>query len=85
MLTTDNVQGTQGNVIEAVELTFPCLFLQFLHQNLSLFVHHFQEVRQDGEVEGGSQHLSPLTPLRPGADQKKKTSKKDKTHVYTLV
>lgn len=76
MLTTDNVQGTQGHVTEAVERTLPHLLLQLLHQDLGLLVHHFQEVRQDGEVEGGSQHLSPLTPLMASADQKKKTSKR---------
>lgn len=72
ILTTDNVQGTQCHVIEAVEWTLPCLLVQLVHQDLSLLVHHLQEVRQDGEVEGGSQHLSPLTPLCPSADEKER-------------
>lgn len=63
ILTTDDVQGTEGDVIEAVEWTSPHLFLQLLHQDLCLLVHHLQEVSQDGEMEGGCQHLPPLTPL----------------------
>lgn len=70
-LTTNNVQGAEGDVVEAVERTLPCLLLQLLHQDVGLLVHHFQEVSQDGEVEGGSQHLSPRTPLCAGADRKK--------------
>lgn len=70
-LTTNNVQGTEGDVVEAVERTLPCLLLQLLHQDVGLFVHHFQEVGQNREVEGGSQHLSPRAPLSTGADQKK--------------
>lgn len=69
-LTADDVQGAQGDVAEAVELALPRLLLQLLHQDLCLLVHHLQEVRQDGEVEGGSQHLPPLTPLLARADQK---------------
>ena len=78
ILTTDNVQGTQGHVIKAVKWTHPCLLLQLLHQDLRLLVHHFQELWQDGEVEGGGQHLPPLTPLRASADQKKKTTRRVK-------
>lgn len=58
-------------MVEAVEWTLPCLLLQLLHQDIGLLVHHFQEVGKDGEVEGGSQHLSPPTPLSAGADRKK--------------
>lgn len=56
---------------EAVEWTLPGMLLQLLHQGVGLLVHHFQEIRQDGEVEGGSQHLSPLAPLRASANWKK--------------
>lgn len=62
--TTDDVQGTQGDVTEAVERTLPSSLLQLLHQDVSLLIHHFQEIGQDGEVKGRSQHLPPLTPLR---------------------
>lgn len=52
---------------ETVEGTLPGLQLQLLHQDFSLLVHHLQEVGQDGEVKGGSQHLPPATPLGASA------------------
>lgn len=75
-LTTDDVQGTEGDVAEAVERTSPGLRVQLLHQDLGLLVHHLQEVRQDGEVEGGRQHLPPLAPLIPSADREEEEKNK---------
>lgn len=68
-LTTDNIQGTECNVVEAVEGSFACLFVKFLYQNLRLFIHHLQELVEDGEVEGGGQHLSSPAPFVPCAEQ----------------
>lgn len=61
--TANDVECTESDVAETVERTLPCLLLQLLHQDAGLLIHHFQEVSQDREVEGGSQHLSPFTPL----------------------
>lgn len=71
--TTDDVQGAQGDVAEAVEGTLPGLLIQLLHQDFCLLVHHLQEVGQDGEVKGGRQHLPPATPLGTSAESVKST------------
>lgn len=65
--TTYDVQSTQGYVAEAVERLSISLLLHLLNQNICLFIHHFQEVREDREVEGWSQHFTPVTPLLPCA------------------
>lgn len=61
--TTNDVESAESDVAETVEWTLPCLLLQLLHQDAGLLIHHFQKVSQNREVEGGSQHLSPFTPL----------------------
>jgi len=71
-------------VTEAVEFALPRLLLQLLHQNLRLLVHHFQEVRQDREVEGRGQHLPPLMPLAPGADRKKAKGQQGEMRTLTF-
>ena len=85
MLTSDNIQCTEGDVIEAVEWTLPCLLLQLFHQNFCLLVHHFQEVRQDGKVEGWRQHFPPLAPLSPSANQIVKDRKDTYFHNMKMV
>lgn len=61
--TTDDVQSAQCDVATAVEGSPAHKGFQPTNQNLRLLLHHFQEVLQDGEVERGSQHLSPPAPL----------------------
>ena len=66
-LTTYNIKGTESDVVKAVEGPFSCLLLQLFHQDLGLLVHHLQKLCQNGEVEGGGQHLAPPPPLVPCA------------------
>lgn len=57
-------------MVEAVEGALACLLVQLLHQHLGLLVHHLQELRQDGEVEGGGEQLPPPPPLVPRAGER---------------
>lgn len=70
VLTTDNIKSTESDVTEAVKLTFSCQLVQLFHQKFCLLVHHLQEVRQDGKVEGRGQYPPALLPLFPCANQR---------------
>ena len=60
--TADNVQRCLGDKGEHVH-PLSVRPLQLLHQHPCLLVEHIHELIEDGEVEGGRQHLAPLVPL----------------------
>ena len=62
-LTAYDVQSTECNVAEAVEWLSAYMLLHLLDQNITLFVHHVQEVGEDGEVESRGQHFASAPPL----------------------